>query len=310
MNLGVEQFVLIILMVLLLYFVMNNRSCNIEGIDDCPKGQPVDACALHYTNCENRYTRGADGVGYHTCKTRQSAPPLAGLDWVGRKIGGKIGSGISDATHAVGARCESSGVKCKLNNPCNIDGKGNFIEGITKCYDVQVLVLTTSLSYHPPNIQYTKVYHLYFVEDKMKRQIPIVTMWETTTGPGASADSPPVDMDGNSNSLDKDLNDLYNRKFNIMKKLYDELGIRRISIENNVNNIVYNTTLRFETNKAQTLRFSDKSGDNYTIGTKMAKVLASSGFHARGERLDDNWVRSSIEYDSEQNMIEYIAKLA
>ena len=144
----------------------------------------------------------------------------------------------------------------------------------------------------------------------MKRQIPIVTMWETTTGPGASADSPPVDMDGNSNSLDKDLNDLYNRKFNIMKKLYDELGIRRISIENNVNNIVYNTTLRFETNKAQTLRFSDKSGDNYTIGTKMTKVLASSGFHARGERLDDNWVRSSIEYDSEQNMIEYIAKLA
>ena len=80
-----------------------------------------------------------------------------------------------------------------------------------------------------------------------------------------------------------------------MKKLYDGLGIRQISVE--LSEGYYDRKLTFQTNKAQTLRFWDGSGDKYTIGTKFKKTLETLGYRTDRKVVDDNWVELSIGYD-------------
>lgn len=88
MNINIEQILLIILIVFLLYFLMNNCSCNIEGLQ-CPITK-VDACVAHESNCNTLFTEG-DASGFHTCKQ----------------------GGLFNAY-----RCISSGTDCKIKNPC------------------------------------------------------------------------------------------------------------------------------------------------------------------------------------------------
>jgi hypothetical protein len=60
-----------ILTCLLLIFVgytiakMFSKRC--EGFSTCPSTN-VDACSLHYSDCENKYTDDSADSGFHTCK--------------------------------------------------------------------------------------------------------------------------------------------------------------------------------------------------------------------------------------------------
>ena len=85
-----------ILTCLLLIFVgytiakMFSKRC--EGFITCPSTN-VDACSLHYSNCQNKFTDDSADSGFHTCKK----------------------GGFFNAY-----RCISSGNECRLgfNKPC------------------------------------------------------------------------------------------------------------------------------------------------------------------------------------------------
>ncbi len=109
MNINVEQFVLIILMVFLLYFVMNKCSCNIEGLQSCPKTK-VKSCVGNFGNCDNLFTADIVEGGFHRCEYAS--------------VGGYSLTFLPDSLRdKVPCEPKDIGGDCIISNPCSVYDK-------------------------------------------------------------------------------------------------------------------------------------------------------------------------------------------
>lgn len=265
MNIVVEQILIIILIVFLLYFVMNKCSCNIEGIDTCPS-EKVDKCIGQFGNCNNLYTEGEFGGGYHKCRYLVAAfgfPPI---------VDGYL-------------PCEpDTSADCKISNPCSVWGEDN-------CVDVRSLELKIGgtrriAGQDEKNGKIKSVNFNYYVDEgnpalyKTTPRAPyenyatILYSYENGTTTEERYDKKGRYLwDGNNyveeNNTDKD-ND--RETWNICVNLFQNVGITYFSID--INNFEVHRGLR--TN--QTLRVFDGSGnyydinENVSIGTKNFKT--------------------------------------
>ena len=87
-----DEILTCLLLIIVGYTIAKMFSKRCEGFTTCPSTN-VDACLLHYSNCQNKYTDDSADSGFHTCKK-----------------GGFMN----------GYRCISSGDECRLdiNKPC------------------------------------------------------------------------------------------------------------------------------------------------------------------------------------------------
>ena len=274
MNITIEQILLIVLIVFLLYFAMNKCSCNIEGMDTC-LGKVADSCELHYTDCDNRYTVNKGNMGFHGCTK-----------------GGFINA----------YRCISTGKDCMYgSSACNEDtcvdvrpfgakiGDTRRIAGQDKAGKIK----SVSFHYYKPNVntdaakpnlknkEYATIEYYYETDD------------DFSTEEKYDENGRDPEYGGNYALKENSLSDT--ETWQICKSLFEKLGIVSFSISKHEDGFRFEVVRYFK--KASTIRMIDGSGDYYDLG-----YSNGVGGDETEKLIQTNWV----DFTSDNSKIEFI----
>jgi len=266
MNINVEQFVLIILMVFLLYFVMNKCSCNIEGLQSCPKTE-VKSCVGNFGNCDNLFTTGVLS-GFHRCKY----PKVGGLMPIPLSVlPDAVRNNLPCGPEDNGGDCMYGPENCALDTCVDVRPLGAKIGGtrsVAGKEDKVGTIQSVRFNYIPETNPSAKIRYTYGEGDD--------TLEHYNQG-GRS-----LLVNGNyEDQLPKTDNDTV--IWTICKDLYEKLGIKSFVFFRNSDDHKYHFEAHRSFTETSTLRMLDGSGDYYDMG--FSSMLGHTG---RIERT--NWV--------------------
>jgi len=298
MNINVEQILIIILIVFLLYFVMNKCSCNIEGIDTCPN-KKVDACSLHYEDCDNLFTEG-EYSGFHKCTypVSHAVAKILGLpSWLDKTV-----DAVERCTPDISA-------DCKISNPCSVWGTCVDVRSFgAKIGDTRRIagkdeagvIRSVDFNYYKPKVNKDDTKNTAYLSSfNNKEYATIVYRYESDNG---FYTEERYDGDGrwlwDTNSqkyVKKGNTDEDKATWEICKSLFEKLNIVYFSIYK------YNSKFRFEVQryfkKASTIRMLDGSGDYYDLG-----YSNGIGMDEDKTLFQTNWV----DFTSDNSKIEFL----
>ena len=275
MNITIEQILLIILIVFLLYFVMNNRGCNIEGMDTC-LGKVADSCELHYTDCDNRYTVNKSNMGFHGC-TKGGFINAYRCISTGKDC--MYGSSTCDGDTCVDVR--PFGAKIGDTRPIAGQDEAGKIKSVNFHY-YKPKVNTDAAKPNLKDKEYATIKYYYESDDDFSTEEKYDengrSLWNSWGGNYVFKENTPEDTE----------------TWQICKSLFEKLGIVSFEMKN------YEDGFRFEVvryfKKASTIRIIDGSGDYYDIG------YSDAGIDETEKTIQTNWV----DFTSDNSKIQFL----